>query len=57
MGFQCLQSDCCYIYSDGAVRIIFPIYVDDGMICAKDDADIDQVTKKYHSIIYLLLAL
>jgi hypothetical protein len=44
MGFQCLQSDrSCYIYSDGAVRIILPIYVDDGMICAKDDADIDRV--------------
>jgi hypothetical protein len=44
MGFQFLQSDCsCYIYSDGAVHIILPISVDDGMICAKDDADINWV--------------
>jgi hypothetical protein len=44
MGFICLQSDSsCYVYSDGAVRIILPIYVDDGMISAKSDAEIDRV--------------
>jgi hypothetical protein len=44
MGFQCLQSDrSCYIYSNGTTRILLPIYVDDGMICAKEDAEIDQV--------------
>src|SRR6202000_2918995 len=44
MGFKCLQSDrSCFVYSDGAVRIILPIYVDDGVIAAKHDADIDRV--------------
>jgi transposase InsO family protein len=44
MGFKCLQSDrSCFIYSDGAVRIILPIYVDDGVIASKNDADIDRV--------------
>jgi hypothetical protein len=44
MGFKCIQSDrSCFVYSDGNVRIILPIYVDDGMISAKSDADIDRV--------------
>ena len=44
MGFKCLQSDrSCYLYSNGTVNIILPIYVDDGTIAAKSDADIDKV--------------
>ncbi|CAK5267338.1 unnamed protein product [Mycena citricolor] len=44
MGFKCIKSDSsCHIYSDGVVRVILPIYVDDGTIAAKHDADIDRV--------------
>jgi len=44
MGFKCLQSDrSCYVFTDGNVRIIIPIHVDDGVICAKTDSDIDRV--------------
>ncbi|CAK5272966.1 unnamed protein product [Mycena citricolor] len=44
MGFKCIKSDSsCHIYSDGVVRVILPIYVDDGTIAAKHDADIDKV--------------
>lgn len=44
MGFKCIQSDrSCYVYSDGNVRIIVPVYVDDGTAAAKNPADIDRV--------------
>lgn len=43
LGFTCIKSDCSvYIYSNGEVRILVPIYIDDITLASKSSAAIDK---------------
>ena len=47
MGFKRIESDrSVYIYSNGVVKIIVPIYIDDITFASKDNAAIDEAVKK-----------
>ena len=50
MGFKRIESDrSVYIYSDGEVKIIVPIYIDDITLASKSTAALDKtVTSGYH---------
>jgi hypothetical protein len=43
LGFSCIESDCSvYVYSNGEVQIIVPIYIDDITLASKSPAAIDK---------------
>ncbi|CAA7268122.1 unnamed protein product [Cyclocybe aegerita] len=46
MGFKRIEADCSvYIYSNGVVKIIVPIYVDDITFASKSNVAIDKAVK------------